>query len=117
MATKQRDDAIAETPLTPATFQLMLALSPGPTHGYELMKRVASITKERTLLGPGTLYRSLQQMLVRDFIEELNPARAAVADARRKVYRLTKFGRAVAAEEASRLADLVREARRSGLVR
>ena len=117
MPSTERKDPDAEIPLTPATFQLLLALSPGPSHGYELMQRIATMTKGRTLLGPGTLYRSLQQMVIRDFIEERPSPGTHEGDARRKVYRLTRFGRAVGAAEAQRLADLVREARNHGLLR
>lgn len=111
-----RKDPASKIPLTPAAFQLMLALSAGPSHGYELMQRVATMTKQRTLLGPGTLYRSLQQMLIRGFIEERSLGSPS-GDPRRKIYRLTRFGRAVATLEAQRLADLVREARAQKLLR
>jgi DNA-binding MarR family transcriptional regulator len=56
-------------------------------------------------------------MLDDGLIEERFPSSpAGDDDERRRYYRVTKFGRAVAAAEADRLSALVRQARLSGLV-
>lgn len=64
-------------------------------------------------LGPGTLYRSMQRMAVDGYIEEL-PLQldSQHDDERRRYYRLTKLGCAVARAEATRLAALVDAATR-----
>ena len=54
-------------------------------------------------------------MLDEGLIEELF-RRGAPDDERRRYYRVTKFGRAVAAAEAERLAALLHHARLTGLV-
>ena len=95
-------------PLTPAVFHIMLALAHGPRHGYALMPEVERLTNGRLQLGPGTLYRSIQRMLVDGLIEELDyPYDVTSEDERRRYYRLTKLGKQVAQAEAERLAAVV----------
>lgn len=53
---------MADEPLTPAVFALLLALSEEQRHGYALISEVAELTNGLIQLGPGTLYRSLQRM-------------------------------------------------------
>ena len=106
------------TQVTPAIFQIMLALVDGDSHGYGIMQDVERITKGAARLGPGTLYRSIQRMLVEELIEELEIALYNESDDdRRRYYRLTKKGRAVAKAEAQRLADLVDAARERNLIK
>ena len=113
-ADDHREPAVS---VTPAVFQILLALSPGKSHGYGIMQDVSRVTKGDTRLGPGTLYRSIQRMLVDGLIEELAIALHGEADDdRRRYYRLTSKGRVVAKREAQRLADLVDVARERSLI-
>ena len=57
--------------LTPAVFLILLALADGESHGYGIMQDVERFTNGETRLGPGTLYRSIQRMLVDGLVEEL----------------------------------------------
>jgi DNA-binding PadR family transcriptional regulator len=103
--------------LTPAVFHILLALADGESHGYGIMQDVERFTNGDTRLGPGTLYRSIQRMLVDGLIEELAIALHNETDEdRRRYYRLTAKGRAVAEREARRLADLVDAARHRNLL-
>ena len=103
--------------LTPAVFHILIALSDGEAHGYGIMLDVARFTNGETRLGPGTLYRSIQRMLVDGLIEELAIAlHDETDDDRRRYYRLTKKGLAIARREAQRLADLVDAARQRNLL-
>jgi DNA-binding PadR family transcriptional regulator len=111
---KQAAAAASETPVTPAVFHIMVALANGEAHGYGIMQDVERLTHGETRLGPGTLYRSIQRMLVDGLIEELEIAPADERD--RRYYRLTPRGRAVARTEANRLATLVDAARQRNLV-
>jgi DNA-binding PadR family transcriptional regulator len=104
-------DPDALIPLTPAIFHIMLALADGRSHGYGIMLEVEELTHGRTRLGPGTLYRSIQRMLVEGLIDESLEPGTQSEDERRRYYRLTDFGRRVAKAEARRLATLVRAAR------
>lgn len=103
--------------LTPAVFHILLALSDGNSHGYGIMQDVEAFTGGDIRLGPGTLYRSIQRMLVDGLIEELEIALHDESDDdRRRHYRLTKKGLEIAQREARRLADLVDVARQRNLL-
>ena len=112
----QPDDQPAPL-LTPAVFHILLALADGESHGYGIMQDVERFTNGETRLGPGTLYRSIQRMLVDGLIEELAISLHDETDeARRRYYRLTPKGLWVATREAERLADLVEAARHRDLL-
>ena len=94
-----------------------MALAEEDRHGYGIIQDVADSTDGAVRLSAGTLYRSLQRMLEQGLIEETGERPAPDEDdERRRYYRITPFGRAVARAEAQRLADLVRLARASGFV-
>jgi DNA-binding PadR family transcriptional regulator len=101
-------DVGAWLPLTPAVFHILLALAGGERHGYGIMQEVEALTQSQMRLGPGTLYRSIKQLLAADMIEESDERPdPALDDERRRYYRLTSFGLRVAHAEAERLARLV----------
>ncbi len=104
-------------PLTPAVFHIMLALAVGESHGYGIMLEVERLTSGRLNLGPGTLYRSIQRMLVDGLIAEMKDFHESEEDdERRRYYRLTEFGLEVARAEAQRLELLVNAARQRNLL-
>ena len=104
-------------PLQPAVFHILMALADEDRHGYGIIQEVLSRTDGEVRLSPGTLYRSIQRMLDDDLIVEVHERPAPeLDDERRRYYRITKFGRAVAREEANRLSDLVRLAKASGFI-
>lgn len=102
-------------PLAPAFLHILIALGEGERHGYSIMQDVAERTDGRVRMSPGTLYGSIKRMLADGLIEELTTG-AAGADERRRFYRITRFGRRVAAAEAERLSSLLSQARSSGLL-
>ena len=115
--TRNSPDPEAFLPLTTAVFHILLALADGASHGYAIMREVETLTGGRTRLGPGTLYRSVQRMLVDGLIVELAPAGDDPEDdERRRRYRVTPLGEAVTRLEARRLADLVEAARARGVL-
>ena len=104
-------------PLTPAVLNILLSLADGERHGYGIMREVERRTGGRTRLGPGTLYRSIKQMLERGWIEESDERPdPELDDERRRYYRMTDLGRRVAGAEAERLASLVETAREKKLL-
>ena len=103
-------------PLPPAVLHILIALGDSEKHGYAMMQEVADRTDGRVRMSPGTLYGSIRRMLGDGLIEEFFRRGAAADDERRRYYRLTKFGRTVAAAEAERLAALLHHARLQGLV-
>jgi DNA-binding PadR family transcriptional regulator len=104
-------------PLPVATFHILMALADGDRHGYAIIQDVALRTGGEITLSAGTLYRSIQRMLEQGLITETRERPAAeLDDERRRYYRLTDLGTAVARAETARLAKLVRLARMSGFV-
>lgn len=100
-------------PLTPVVFEIALSLAAGERHGYEIMQDVERRTDGAIALHPGTLYRALGRLLDQGLIEELDERPAGEGDdERRRYYRLTPLGQAVARAEVDRLASQVTAARR-----
>jgi DNA-binding PadR family transcriptional regulator len=113
----EKDDVDALLPLPPATFHILMAVADQDRHGYAIIQEVASRTDDAVRLSAGTLYRSLQRMLEQGLIDETGERPAPDEDdERRRYYRITTFGTAVARAEARRLSDLVRLARASGFI-
>jgi DNA-binding PadR family transcriptional regulator len=107
----------AHLPLTPATFHILLALVDGDRHGYAIMKEVAERTEGAVRLGPGTLYGSLKRLLDAGLVVEgAEGVAPELDDERRRYYRLTDLGLAVARAEARRLEALVDAARSKRLI-
>ena len=104
-------------PLPTAVFHILIALAERDRHGYSIMQDVAARTDGSVQLSAGTLYSSIRRMLEQGLIEELSKSLdRSSTDERRRCYRLTGFGRRVAAAEVARLNGLVRQARVTGLV-
>ncbi len=104
-------------PLPSATFHILMAVSDDDRHGYAIIQEIAARTNGAIRMSAGTLYRSIQRMIEHDLIVEVHERPAPeLDDERRRYYRITKFGAAVARAEARRLQDLVRLARASGFV-
>ena len=102
-------------PLPEATFFILMALADEDRHGYAVIQEVAARTNGALKLGAGTLYRSIQRMLEQGWITEVRERPAPeLDDERRRYYRITAQGKAVAREEARRLTQLVKLAKESG---
>jgi len=111
-----RHEIEALLPLPTATFHILLALSDQDRHGYAIIQDVAIRTGGELKLSAGTLYRSIQRMLEQGLIVETRDRPDPDEDdERRRYYRITGLGTAVARAEARRLAELVRMARARGL--
>ena len=112
------DDTQKLLPLPQAVFQILVAVADQDCHGYAIMQDVAARTDGRLKLSPGTLYGSIKRMLEEGLIVEIDErSRPNEDDERRRYYRITRFGRRVAAAEAARLAELVAEARVRNLLK
>jgi DNA-binding PadR family transcriptional regulator len=110
------DDAIDSLlPLPPATLHILLALAEGDRHGYAIIQDVEARTGGALRMSAGTLYRSLARLVEQGLIRETTTRRTRSDDERRRYYRLTPFGTAVARADVRRLATLVHAARARGL--
>jgi DNA-binding PadR family transcriptional regulator len=104
-------------PLPPATFHILIALAREDRHGYAVIQDIEQRTGGELRLSAGTLYRSIQRMLEQGLIRETRDRPAPeLDDERRRYYRITPFGEAVARGEAQRMSALVKMARAQGLV-
>ena len=104
--------------LTPAMFNVLLALADGDKHGYAILKEVEEQTNGEVQLSTGTLYGIIKRLLTDGWIAELrNRPAAENDDQRRRYYRLTETGREVAIAEARRLEKLIARARSKRLIK
>jgi len=104
-------------PLPTAVFHILIALADRERHGYSIMQDVAARTTGKVQLSAGTLYSAVRRMLEQGLIDELAESPdPSNTDERRRYYRLTKFGKRVAAAEVERLSALLQQARATGLV-
>jgi DNA-binding PadR family transcriptional regulator len=114
MAERQRPGDLL--PLKPLHFLMLLTLVDGERHAYGIKKDLAARGTHRDV-GPGTLYRSMAQLIDAGLIDESDRRPVAeLDDERRRYYRLTPFGRRVVVAEAQRLDDLVTAARARKLI-
>lgn len=91
-------------PLSPVVFHTLVALAKGPGHGYAVAQEVEDLTDGRIVMGPGTLYGSLQRMARAGLISETeNPGEGGLHSGRRRYYRITPLGTAALRAESSRL--------------
>ena len=96
-------------PLTPAVFNILLALIDGEKHGYAIMQEVDVNTNHEVKMGPGTLYGSIKRMLEAGLIEEVGDRPdPEMDDQRRRYYRITAQGNRALKLEAERLTRQVR---------
>ena len=93
-------------PLTPLSFQILVAVADRPRHGYGIIKEIEEATNGPMKSSTGTLYLAIERLEQEGLIEE-TPS----DDARRRYYQLTSLGRAVAVAEVERLATLLGVAR------
>ena len=111
------DEVQSFLPLPTAVFHILVALADSDRHGYSIMQDVSARTDGKVRLSAGTLYSAIRRMLEQALIEELRDSPdPASDDERRRYYRLTRFGRTVAAAEARRLSDMLSQARATGLI-
>jgi DNA-binding PadR family transcriptional regulator len=99
-------------PLTPAVFHVLLSLADGEKHGYVISKEIARRTDNEVRLSAGTLYGIIKRLLEDGFIEESDDRPDfSLDDQRRRYYRLTKLGCALAEAEAERMERVLAMAR------
>ena len=101
-------DTNSNSPLTPAVFHILMALSSGERHGYGIMKQVEADSQGKVTMGPGTLYGSLKRMLdaglVRESDKRVDPE---MDDERRIYYQITGIGAEALSAELERYKRIV----------
>ena len=110
-------DPSSHLPLSVPVHQILLSLADVDRHGYAIIKDIRDRTGGEVSLTASTLYGALSRLLENGSIEEVAAPVAAApgGDARRRYYRVTELGRAVARAEAARLARALDQAEARGL--
>ena len=109
---------MAESPLSPHWFQILLALGNQDLHGLGIMNDVLAQTGGHMRLWPAVLYRNLARMSAAGLVEEIDqPSTAEPGGGRPRFYRITRAGRRACGLEAERLAGFVQIARRKKLLK
>ena len=102
---------MADGPLKPAWFHILLTLAEAPAHGYAIRKAVETRTEGSLKLWPTTLYGALSDLCDLGYIAE-DPVDGESTDNLGRIrYSLTDVGDRALAAEANRLDALVRAAR------
>jgi DNA-binding PadR family transcriptional regulator len=102
----------AQLPLSPIALHVLLALADGDKHGYAIIKEVRRRTDGEVEIGASSLYSVLRRLLGDGLVTETDERPdPALDDERRRYYRLSRFGRDVAAAELKRLESVIHQAR------
>ncbi len=96
-------------PLTHTVYHMLVAIESGTRHGYAIGKEVEELTEGRIVMGPGTLYGSLQRMEHQGLIAEApNPGDEGLHAQRRRYHQMTPLGSTALRVESDRLFRAVR---------
>jgi len=101
------NDTLFPLPLREPTFLILLSLSPGPKHGYAILKEVENLSEGRVNLSTGTLYGAIERLLDQNWIRRVNDPIPNGTNRQRKAYDLTELGRRALNAEIARLRKLV----------
>jgi DNA-binding PadR family transcriptional regulator len=93
-------------PLSEAVFFILLSLSPGPKHGYAIMKDVETLSDSRVNLSTGTLYGALKRLLEGGWVKRIEND-GNKTGRQRKAYALTQLGKGILEAETTRMQNLV----------
>ena len=109
MPPRHPKDPSALLPLKQSVYRVLLALPDGEwLHGYAIMQAVSEMTRGRETILPGTLYAALAKMVDEDLVEGRDaPDHEPSGGPKRRYYRRTAFGLAVARAESERLRALI----------
>jgi DNA-binding PadR family transcriptional regulator len=99
----------SDPPLAPAAFLILFALANGDKHGYAIMQEARKLSDHTFLIGPATLYTTIQRLLDADRIREVPGPEEG--DSRRKYYRLTGAGKSALNAELSRMEAIVKKSK------
>lgn len=92
-----------KVPLTEAIFYILLAVR-NPNHGYGIIQDVSMWTKERLVLGPGTLYGAINSLVDKGWIRLYSEEKDA---RKKKEYLITQSGKEAFLKEKKRLEELL----------
>jgi len=93
-------------------FYILLSVASAPRYGTAIQDDVRALSGGAARLWPATLYGSLEELVLRAWIEEVDESeRPEGGSGRERFYRITTQGRAALETESARLESLTRVAR------
>ena len=104
-------------PLSPIAFQVLLALTDGPRHGYGVIQEIDTRTRGEMRLRTGTLYLLLQRLVADGLVEPVRPSKTLpgvpgrTPGSPRRYYDISPLGRAVLGADTRRQQAAVADAR------
>jgi DNA-binding PadR family transcriptional regulator len=104
-------DVRRKRPLKPRAFQILLLLGDGERHGWSIVKELQAQAGDGVRILPGSLYRTLNDLMEEGLIEEAPGEPVSDEGNRRRYLRVTELGIQMARAEAERLEDLLRTAK------
>lgn len=118
MADRLDERAQELLPLKSPVLEILLTLGEGPLHGYAIIQALRAPDGPSLRVETGPLYRHLRRLLEKGLVSQSDdPPPGTGDDERRKAYYvLTPLGEAVVRAEGARLAGLVQQTRRLGLL-
>ncbi|MCL2106751.1 MAG: PadR family transcriptional regulator [Oscillospiraceae bacterium] len=90
--------------LTETIFYILLSMTE-PLHGYAVVQKVKDLSDGRVVLGTGTLYGAIENLMKKGWIIEV-PGKNNVRG--KKEYRVTEDGGQILKRELNRLRELVK---------
>ena len=91
------------SPITESTYYILLALLK-PNHGYGVIQKVNELTNERVILGAGTLYGAINNLLDKGLIVLYSEDKES---RKKKQYIVTAKGKDILQNEIKRLEELI----------
>jgi len=88
--------------LTEGVYLILISLLI-PRHGYAVMQNVEKLTSGRVVLGAGTLYGAINNLLEKQWIRAVGHS----LDSRKKEYAITDLGKQILQLEILRLGELL----------
>ncbi len=114
---EQRPGLEDRLPLNQTVFRTLLVLGDRAMHGYGIMQSLAAKTDGRERIAPGTLYAAISRMVDEGLLEEFEgPKDDTSGGPKRRYYRRTELGTALARAESERMRALVELARREKIL-
>lgn len=104
---KGQSDIEAWLPLNTIDFLVLAVLTDGDRHGYGIVKDIASLTDGRVQVRPGNLYRVVDRLVERGFVEAKGRKVTDASSEPRRHFGITRLGRRVAAAHADLFTDVV----------
>ena len=102
-------------PLHSLEFQVLLSLTDGVTHAYEIVRRIEARQPEWNQILPTNLYRRIWRLASAGLVEEIKDG-VQLEARRRRYFAITALGRQVAQAEVTRLRGLLLQAEQAGVM-